>query len=334
MSELRSAPLVTGIGSLPGTDMAEACRISLGELEELPFLPELPARGPGADMIGRSAGMLVDIHVDLQPAGWRLVAAPGAERRRAADLLTRDIDTLVDAAQGELAALKVQVVGPWTLAAGIELTRGGPVLGDHGAVNDLAQSLAEGVSRHLADLRRLLPGVRLTCQLDEPALPAVLAGQIPTASGFRTLRSVDIQRAIAVLADVVSVAGEDVWVHCCASDVPVGMLITAGADVISVDVSALSNPTRLIEDVLSEGRRLALGIIPSVADTSATPESTMRTLVGLLDAVGVETQQRRELALTPACGLAGASQAYAVGALRHLVRVARIVGEEPGGDDA
>ena len=43
----------TGIGSLPGSDPLEAARTVFGELPDLPFLPELPARGPGADIIGK-----------------------------------------------------------------------------------------------------------------------------------------------------------------------------------------------------------------------------------------------------------------------------------------
>ena len=62
----------TGIGSWPGPSVREA----LAQVREildghLPYLPELPARGPGADMIGRSAGLLVELPVDLQPTGWR-----------------------------------------------------------------------------------------------------------------------------------------------------------------------------------------------------------------------------------------------------------------------
>ncbi len=79
----------TGIGSLPGTDPAEALRTVLGELPDLPHLPELPARGPGADMIGRTAALLVDLFVDLTPAGWRLVPRPGIDLRRAHELLER-----------------------------------------------------------------------------------------------------------------------------------------------------------------------------------------------------------------------------------------------------
>lgn len=55
----------TGIGSLPGTDIVEAVKYVFGELPALPHLPELPARGPGADMIGRSAAFLTDLPVEL-----------------------------------------------------------------------------------------------------------------------------------------------------------------------------------------------------------------------------------------------------------------------------
>ncbi|HEY6276391.1 MAG TPA: methionine synthase, partial [Streptosporangiaceae bacterium] len=40
------AASATGVGSMPGTDPAEALRIILGELPGLPHLAELPARGP------------------------------------------------------------------------------------------------------------------------------------------------------------------------------------------------------------------------------------------------------------------------------------------------
>ena len=70
----------TGIGSMPGDDIAEAVRIVLGELPDLPYLPELPARGAGATMIGRSLA-LVELDADLQPAGWRLTGTAGGQGR-------------------------------------------------------------------------------------------------------------------------------------------------------------------------------------------------------------------------------------------------------------
>lgn len=92
-SRLGVVTSASGIGSWPGTDVAEALRIQrelLGDHDEqtdgvrgIPSLPELPGRGPGGDIIGRTAGLLVDLAVDLQPAGWRFVDRPGRQGRGA-----------------------------------------------------------------------------------------------------------------------------------------------------------------------------------------------------------------------------------------------------------
>ena len=57
-------------------------RIILDELPDLPHLGELPDRGVGADMIGRTAGLLIALPVDTTPRGWRLAVAdrPGGFR--------------------------------------------------------------------------------------------------------------------------------------------------------------------------------------------------------------------------------------------------------------
>ncbi|MGH3357643.1 MAG: methionine synthase, partial [Nocardioidaceae bacterium] len=148
MSTDAAVPRATGVGSMPGTDVHEAVRVAVGECPDLVFLPELPARGVAAGMIGRTAGLLVGLGVDLQPAGWRLTDASGIDHQRSVSLLGEDLDALEEHTQGYSGALKVQVVGPWTLAAAVERPRGDKVLGDHGARRELAQSLAEGVREH------------------------------------------------------------------------------------------------------------------------------------------------------------------------------------------
>lgn len=210
----------TGVGSMPGTDAREAAKTSVGALEHLPFLPELPARGPGADMIGRSAGLLVELFAQVEPSGWRFADRPGRDTKRAHSWLGEDLDALEEFTQGYTGALKVQAVGPWTLAAGIELRHGEKALADPGACRDIAGSLAEGLRRHLADLRKRVPGAQLVLQLDEPSLPAVLTGSVKTASGFQRLRSVDRQVAEEVLRGLVNALDVPVVVHCCAPQVP------------------------------------------------------------------------------------------------------------------
>src|SRR4051794_39119752 len=109
----------TGVGSLPGTDVREAVRVVLGELPALPHLPELPGRGPGADMVGRAVGLLPGLHADVQPAGWRLVDLPGRDERRAVSWLGEDLDALEELAAGVEGPLKLQACGPVTLAASL-----------------------------------------------------------------------------------------------------------------------------------------------------------------------------------------------------------------------
>src|SRR5947209_5310848 len=212
----------TGIGSLPGDDIDAALALVFTELADFPHLPELPARGPGADMVGRTASVLVDLYVDLQPSGWRLVQRPGLDMRRACELMARDLDALVPVASTHDGPLKVQLAGPWTLAAALQ-TEHGPALADPGAVRDLVASYAEAVRAHLDEVRRRAPYAALTLQLDEPSLPAVLAGAVPTSSGLSRVRAVpapDAEQALRTAITETTAAGVPTVVHCCAADVP------------------------------------------------------------------------------------------------------------------
>ena len=85
----------TGVGSMPGTDVREATfGVVLGELPDLPLLPELPGRGPGADMIGRTLALLSTCRRSgSRPAG-RVSDRAGADARRARSLLDEDLDAL------------------------------------------------------------------------------------------------------------------------------------------------------------------------------------------------------------------------------------------------
>ena len=150
----------------------EALRLVFGELPDLPHLPELPDRGPGADLTGRTAALLVDLPVELTPSGWRFTARPGRTCARHIGFLSADLDALEEAAGGYAGPLKIQVCGPWTLAATIELIRSqDPALADPGAVADLTASLAEGLAAHVAEVRERVPGARSWSSLTSLACP-------------------------------------------------------------------------------------------------------------------------------------------------------------------
>ncbi|MBV9831845.1 MAG: methionine synthase [Marmoricola sp.] len=311
----------TGLGSMPGEDVVEATRVVLGELPDLPHLPELPARGAIAGMAGRAVALAGELGFDLQPAGWRLTDASGVDQRRARSLLAQDLDVVEEQAQGYEGPFKVQVAGPWTLAATVEKPRGDKVLADVGARRDLAQALAAGIAEHLADVRRRVPGASLVLQVDEPALPAVLAGAIPTASGFHRHRSVDLPMASQALEWVLAATdGVTSAVHCCAADVPVGLLRGAGADAISVDLGVLAaGAYDELATVLDQGGQAWLGVVPTTGSHPPTTRAALDRARRLLDMLGYDPGEvADQVVLTPACGLAGATPAYARQALTSV----------------
>lgn len=317
--------VATGVGSMPGTDFPEALRVVTGELPDLPHLPELPGRGPHAAMTGRALAVVAELAFDLQPTGWRLTGAPGIDHRRARSLLAQDLDGLEEQLHEYAGELKVQVTGPWTLAATVERPRGDLLLADHGARRELAEALALGVAEHVADLRRRVPGASLLMQLDEPALPAVLAGQVPTASGFHRHRSVDPPGAAPALEAVLSAiedAGALPVVHCCAADVPVELLRRCGARALSVDLLVLG-PAAYdpVAAALDDGERVLLGVAPAAGDR-VTERSVVDRVHRFADMLGFDPGELADrLVLTPSCGLAGATPAYArevLGVLRKV----------------
>ena len=334
-SPLQELPPIrtTGIGSWPGTDMADAVKIAFAECPELPYLPELPARGAYAQLVGRSTAFLAGLAVDLQPAGWRLTDASRRDHRLAISTLRADLDVLEEHAQGYQGPVKLSVAGPWTLAAMIERPRGDRVLADPGARRDVSQSLAEGIAQLVAELIRRLPDVEPLIQLDEPMLPAVLAGSIRTASGLWRHRPIEPSEVSGSLSYAVHrLAPTPVAVHCCAAAPPIDLLRTAGVSGVLLDIDQLSSADwDAVGATLEAGPLVGMGALPT--DRTPTldqlgPDQVARRVLGPLRDLGLEPSVAARMVLTPACGLASATRDAAVHALRTLRSAAQIVTEQ------
>ena len=325
----------TGIGSMPGDDLAGSLQVVLDELANdhgLPYLPELPDRGVASGMIGRTLALVTDLGVDLQPAGWRLTDASGVDHRRSRSRLDQDLDVLEEHTQGYAGAFKVQIAGPWTLAATVEKPRGDKILSDHGARRDLAQALAEGVRSHVRDVRRRLGDrgeeSRLVVQIDEPALAAVLGGGVPTASGFgrhRTVHPPEASEYLGWVLAAIAEEGADPWVHACAPETPLELLRGAGARGLLVDVSVLDGAGHnALGAALEAGERVVLGCVPSLGDAALTDTDVVERVLRWLDMVGLDPETVAPfLGISPACGLAGASVTWARKALAMSRATAR-----------
>jgi hypothetical protein len=305
-------------------------RTVLGELPELPHLPELPGRGPSADLIGRGVGLLVDLPAEVTVSGWRFCDRSGRDLRRSRDLLDRDLDAMTEEAAGYSGAFKIQVGGPWTLLAAVELKGGEKALADYGAIADVIQSLAAGVAAHVADVRRRLPGAQVLLQIDEPSLPAVIAAGIRTSSGLRTLRAVDSADARDGLRAIIAAAGVPAVVHCCAADVPLGLLRDTGAVAVALDFGLLDLLSTATLDRLAE--HVETSALFAGMDAGSSADAVAAPLRELWRRLGLAPERLPErVVVTPACGLAGADPASALRAMRMCREAGRRLREDPEG---
>jgi methionine synthase II (cobalamin-independent) len=330
MTEDTSPVRSTGIGSWPGTDIADALKVSFEECPDLPYLPELPGRGSHAQMVGRTAAFLAGLAVDLSPAGWRLSDGVGRDHRLATATLRSDLDLLEEVAQGYVGPVKISVAGPWTMAASLDRPRGDRVLADPGARRDLGQSLAEGTGSLINELRRRLPDLQFRVQLDEPSLPGVLAGSIANSSGFFRYRAIDVAEVSAMLRHVVagvSATGAVATVHGCAAELPISLLRNSGVAGIYLDLDQLSAADwDEIAACLENGVEIGFGAAPT--DRAMTGDDIARRVLGHVHDLGLEPAVSGRMVITPACGLASLSPDRAISTLRMVRKAAAIVTEE------
>jgi methionine synthase II (cobalamin-independent) len=298
-------------------------------------------------MLGRTLSLITTVTgefaAETTASGWRLSggrggAAPGRQMRRAAAWLAEDLDRLEEQLGGTSDPVKVQVAGPWTLAAGLEMPRMTRLVADAGACAGLAEALAEAVGGHVAQVARRLPGAELVLQVDEPTLPAVAAGRLRTASGRGSLRvppSPELSGALALVTAAASRAGASrTLAHCCAGSVPFDLFADAGFAALSLDPAAVG-PAGLdgMAGWWDRGAALVLGVAP-VADPArsatasagapgALAESMARTVEALWRRAGFGIGSAGERTwLSTACGLAGATPGWARGVGALLRRTA------------
>lgn len=328
----------TGVGSWPGTTARQAAEIVVGELHTLSHLVELPARGIGADLIGRAGALLVDIGIDTVPRGYRIAPGRSSALRRAVSLLGEDLDALEEAwekagLRGSGRPVKLQAPGPVTLAAHLELPGGHRAITDPGALRDLGASLAEGVAAHRAEVARRLE-TTVVVQFDEPSLPAALQGRLSGVTSLTPVHPVDEPLAMSLLDACVAQVDTEVAVHSCAADLPWKALLRSDIHAISVDVSTLTAADLDgVGEFVDAGRTVLLGVVPTTApDRRPAVEEIAKSVVAVTDRLGFAREVLRErIGVTPACGLAGATPEWARIAIELAQKAADGFAQDPEG---
>ena len=332
-----------GLGPMPGTDMAAAAEIVLGETGQLPAFPELPGRGVGSDPVGRTAALLEGLQVEPGPRAWRLCARPQLLTRRSRDLIEADLDTCGDVWGTGIGTLKIQVTGPWTLAAAIELPDGHRALTDRGALKDLTGALIHGTLDHVAEVQRRF-GSAVVVQVDEPLLSTVCRGGLSGTSDYETIRAVPVpeaaERLRALNGELRDAGVPEVLLNLTAAPPIWDVVGTCRADTVLLDPRHVTGAEQLdgLGTAVSEGTRVGLGAVPvypaavpASGDLNEHSRDIAVRIARLWDELGLHRNQLTSMVdVHPRVGLAAVPGDVAVRALAASRIVAGMLVRDAG----
>lgn len=337
----RLAAVATGVGPLPGSSAAEAARIVAGELPDFLHVVELPQRGPGSDLIGRAAGQLCritgDFAVETTPLGWRITAGTGRVMRRAQSWFAEDLDALEVTAEEYRGPVKAQLAGPWTLAAGIEMTNGERLVRDMGACRELGQAVGQTAAAIIADIASRVPGAtEIFLQLDEPALSAVANGEIGTASGlsrYAPVGALDLEQVLGIVCSAITGSGGIPGVRSSTPRTPWQVIRDAGVQFVGLDLLDAPPPDELLGSLWEAGIGIFAGCAPTASDVPVTGTQVSAPIRAAAERLGLAGSYGN-FAITPTTGLADVHPDQVIRICTACREAGRILREdaEPDGD--
>ena len=330
-----------GLGELPGTSITEAADIIQSEIGDLLHLPQLPSRGLGADAIGRSVGLIDALTVARGARSWVLSARPSRLTHRTRDYLSMDLDTCEEVWGTSQDHIKIQVVGPWTLGARIELPNGHRVLTDRGAMRDLTGALILGIQEHAADVSRRFRA-QVSVQIDEPDLVAIAAGRLEGTSTFDTIRAVnaaDITEHLSGVFDAVRGEGiEHTYLNLTGQTPLWEVARGAGAETVQVTLDRVTGNEQLdgFGETITGGVRIGLGITgpeDRVDERLEAPRVRAVEVARFFDHLGVDRAHLVDrVDVHPKAGLGGGGTLDSVVGAYRMARVVAGMLEKDSGD--
>ena len=316
-----------GLGELPGASIIAAADIVAGETGDLRQLPILPARG--VDVVGLTTGILPGINVDAGPRSWVLSTRPQLRTRRIWDRVEADLDQCEQAWGMRIDAVKIQVAGPWTLSASIELSNGHRALTDTGALRDLTESLIAGIQEYSADVRARFD-TEVYVQLDEPLLVQVRDGSLPGTSQFDEIPSINDVDLGERLAGVIERA-EVRYLNQTGYPPLWKVAQVAGVETCQVTLDTVRGSEQYdgMGHALAAGMRVGLGMTRAGDDRD--PRHLAVDVARMWDELGLDrTLFTHAVDVHPRGGLANCTLLDAAAALRTARMVAEMLGKDAG----
>jgi hypothetical protein len=323
---LRSVPQIPVWPQLPGYP---AEQMMVQYIEGLPGLTEEAGKvfvrsdGPEFD---QQAYSFYEEYLAVEAATLGLEDSRFAMGPKTAATFLRFVDALA-AAPPAFRALKGQIVGPFTLLAGLKDQDGRSLLFDERFMDIVPKLLA---FKARWQIERLKPfGVPVIVFLDEPALAGF------GSSAFITVSAEQVRQVLTEVVAAVQDAGALAGIHVCANT---DWLLAFQSDFDIINFDAYTYFDRFVLyrkeclEFLAGGGNIAWGIVPTLdpeAISNQTPESLAQMWAGQVRQLASEEMPVEKILsqslFTPSCGCGSLTESAAEKVLALLEGFCRVV---------
>lgn len=323
--------MVTGIGSLPFSDVDEAIDRVFAACPEMPVWPQLPRRSFLEDMyvqcMERVPSVVVDeaekrVYVDTTStagieAFYENVSAVRVETfsisEQAAPGLYRFLERLPEIEE-RVQVIKGQLTGPFTLGFGLKDEKGQPVLYNEAYFDIIKKALHMKARWMTAFIKERFPDKQVLIFFDEPFMVSFGSAYV----------SISKDAVVSLMNEVLSGLHALTGVHCC-GNTDWSVLYRVNTDVVNYDAFNFLDTVFYYKEELAaflkRGGMLAPGIVPSSeAVLSCSVEDLTKLWLRFGEQVaGIDPSATwRDWFVTPSCGLGSLTEPQAARALDLL----------------
>ena len=342
--------MITGVGSVPFSDVGDTCRRIIKTFPDMPFWPQFVKRSYLEDMLVQASEGLpfVEVNHKTRSLAIRTTDNPESELITFYEhFLETDTDyfaiseeraiglyTILDLLENGLSAngpfIKGQVVGPITFGGSLKDSMGKCALYDAEIMGAVVKGLA---IKALWLVRKMAISGRMPILfIDEPYLSGF-------GSAFTPIRREEVIRFIREIVDYLrSKTDVVIGIHCC-GNTDWSMIIETGVDIVNFDAFGYMDYFLLYRDeiirFLEDGGTVAWGVIPTTSFTGKETVADLKTQLekgfDRLYEWGIERDRIKERSIiTPACGLGTLEPHKAEKAMELLSSLSAIVFEAAG----
>ncbi len=324
--------MITGIGSLPLTDVDKAIDMIFDTCPEVPFWPQLPKRSPDENMYSPFLEHVPCIVNEKHTVFVNTEDTEGIEKFyeyfEAKDVskfaisedmapgFYRFLDRLNEISH-RVKFIKCQITGPFSMGLGLKDEKGVPIIYNYGYFDIIKKSIHMKALWMVDKIASKLPDKKIIIFFDEPYMVSFGSAYV----------SINKDEVISIFNDVLTGISAIRGVHCC-GNTDWSVLLNTDVDIINYDafnyLETIFYFREELKNFLKKGGLISPGIVPSsdivMEKTLKDMEELLVKFKGYLEDASEDKDNKghKGLLITTSCGLGSLSEETAIKAMMLL----------------